>query len=793
MLVALTAALALQVQVQIGGGSRRDREPVVRDSTDTVRISRRDGRRLPVTAEVLATAFRDPRAKQLLMNARDARLKQDSALVSYDATTYQRISAGLGFSKIGRDRLIFRTESATRVQWHRDVGAWIDLTGQRTVLPGIPAEGEQEAREDIGDEDDMWPIPYYPGYEQLWIGGGTAKAQVNEREIVHPIAEGAEAYYTYQTGDSLSFRLPDGKVIQLRELRVRPREPKWNLAVGSLWFDVSTGQLVRAAYRLAVPIDIWVVAKQEDPHAMDDVPVWVKPMLTPMRAEVTAIAIEYGLHQGRFWLPRLRAAEGNAQVSFMRVPFKMEQSFRYASVNALDSLPEIHVAQSGVDLDTLPDSLRQLVRDSIRAAARARRDSVREGLIARTPRISACDTTDVRLRTRRNFEDTGMRVAYRIPCDVAKLEHSPDLPPSIFDEGDELFGVKEREALIAQALSMTAQAPFSLSPSVPLKTAWGLEYTRYNRVEGLSVGGMLEQQFGGGYTARGIGRFGTADRDPNVELMVERSNLQQTVRLNGYHRLNSANDWGSPLSFGSSLSAFLFGRDEGFYYRSSGAELLYTNERGARFDWRFFAERETNAEQKTTFSLAEASHDADFPANLQTREATYIGSAMRLTHTRGLDPNGFRIFTDLRFEAAASDSAYGRGALDLTFTQGFGKVAGALTLAGGSSIGAVPAQRRWYLGGTRTIRGQAPDTAYSGNAFWMTRAELGWGIAGARPVVFGDLGWVGDREALDRIVRPMSGAGVGASFMDGLIRFDVARGIYPSKQWRVDLYLEGKF
>ena len=61
-------------------------------------------------------------------------------------------------------------------------------------------------------------------------------------------------------------------------------------------------------------------------------------MITPMKAEVSAIAIEYGLYEGRFWLPRLRLAEGEAQVSFMHVPFKVEESFKYASVNAKDTL-----------------------------------------------------------------------------------------------------------------------------------------------------------------------------------------------------------------------------------------------------------------------------------------------------------------------------------------------------------------------------------------------------------------------------------------------------------------------
>ena len=74
------------------------------------------------------------------------------------------------------------------------------------------------------------------------------------------------------------------------------------------------------------------------------------------------------------------------------------------------------------------------------------------------------------------------------------------------------------------------------------------------------------------------------------------------------------------------------------------------------------------------------------------------------------------------------------------------------------------------------MRGQSPDTAQSGNAFWLTRAELGANDAGMRPAVFADLGWVGDRAKLSEVGRPMSGVGAGVSFLDGLFRFDVARG-----------------
>jgi hypothetical protein len=46
---------------------------------------------------------------------------------------------------------------------------------------------------------------------------------------------------------------------------------------------------------------------------------------------------------------------------------------------------------------------------------------------------------------------------------------------------------------------------------------------------------------------------------------------------------------------------------------------------------------------------------------------------------------------------------------------------------------------------------------------------------------------------MTKVGRPLSGVGAGVSFLDGLFRFDVARGLYPRKQFRVDLYLESKF
>jgi hypothetical protein len=81
----------------------------------------------------------------------------------------------------------------------------------------------------------------------------------------------------------------------------------------------------------------------------------------------------------------------------------------------------------------------------------------------------------------------------------------------------------------------------------------------------------------------------------------------------------------------------------------------------------------------------------------------------------------------------------------------------------------------------------------SGNTFWLGRAELGTSTVGVRPVLFADFGWAGSRDLWQHPGQPLSGAGVGASILDGLIRFDVAKGINPERKVRAYLYVEARF
>ena len=234
MLSSLALALALQaspppqtkadsIQRQI---ERRIADQLAQQAAERARRNERwehPHRRKEVTEKDLATAFSDPAAREILTLARKARLEQDSALRSYDAMTYQRISANLAFTRLGRERLVFRTERADRVRWDRDKGLWLEVKGARTVLPGIPEIGEREAGKGIAHAGEMAAVPYFPGYEALWIGPVMTETTVTEKGPVHPMAEGSEAYYTYRTGQPVAIKLADGRTINLRELEVRPR------------------------------------------------------------------------------------------------------------------------------------------------------------------------------------------------------------------------------------------------------------------------------------------------------------------------------------------------------------------------------------------------------------------------------------------------------------------------------------------------------------------------------------------------------------------------------------------
>ena len=120
-----------------------------------------------------------------------------------------------------------------------------------------------------------------------------------------------------------------------------------------------------------------------------------------------------------------------------------------------------------------------------------------------------------------------------------------------------------------------------------------------------------------------------------------------------------------------------------------------------------------------------------------------------------------------------------------------------MTSAAGTSVGDVPIQRAFFVGGLQTVRGQrarADSVGRVGDAMWLVCGELGLTRSLAlKPALFYDSGWAGARSDFARPGRPLSGAGIGLSMLDGLFRLDVSRGIWPERRWRIDTYIGARF
>jgi hypothetical protein len=399
------------------------------------------------------------------------------------------------------------------------------------------------------------------------------------------------------------------------------------------------------------------------------------------------------------------------------------------------------------------------------------------------------------------------RMAIRLPCKTDKLATSSDLPPDIFGAGEQMFTTADRDQLL-EGLDFGLQPGWAPQPP---QLHMGLDLLRYNRIEGLSVGASLTSVLGRGYTAQAIGRFGVADQIPNGEVTLSRSNGRSTVGARAFHRFSVANDdWGNPLSFGASVSSLLFGRDEGFYYRSWGGEFF--GERaapgplsGAQMRWRVFGERQYGAgvRPNSHLSFAQLVADRYFVDNIPAVQLVAVGAGTELARSFGANPRALRFDARARGEGAVTErsdslgmTGYARLVLDGTLARPLAGLAWSLTGAAGSSIGDLPPQRAFFIGGVQTVRGQFARPAGAGrvgDTFWLSRLEVARGVMALRPALFYDIGWAGARDSLNAMGRPMSGAGIGASVLDGLFRLDVSRGIFPERRWRTDLYIGARF
>jgi len=293
-------------------------------------------------------------------------------------------------------------------------------------------------------------------------------------------------------------------------------------------------------------------------------------------------------------------------------------------------------------------------------------------------------------------------------------------------------------------------------------------------------------------TAGATARIATSDGQPDLDLGVTRKTQDLTARFGAYRRLSGVDPDAKSLGFGNSIQALALGRDDGDYFRAAGVDVTVVPAvaDAPSYEWRLYAEHQFTAPLGTEQSLAHwFDRGTRFRPVIAADRADEVGSSLRLRGDLPLAQGRAELGGDVNMELAVGTYAFGRLSLTGRATTPLpGSLQGGVEVAGGASAGTVPGQSRWYLGGPTTVRGYGGN-AMNGAAFWRARADVAFGIPGARLAAFSDAGWAGPgRDAFTG--RPLFSVGVGASFLDGLFRIDLARGLTRGGGTRLELYTD---
>ena len=714
--------------------------------------------------DTLPGAYLDSDARVLVERARERRAAVEGRIEAYSTLTRGRITVGL--RALRRDRTLYRCEEASRIDWRRGDTIRVEVLAAREAIPMFsgkvrPGEGE------------CGPGVFDPAADRLGFVVGGGMSLEDSSFLHHPLAARSEADYRFRSGGTTTLRLADGTTIRLLELEVLPRRSEPSLVSGSLWLEDRSYAVVRAVLRLARPFDYERDHVPDDDDDDDDVP----RILRPLRADLRYVTIEYGLWDQQWWLPRLMALEGEAEAGrLLSVPLRMERTYEAYDVVALPAdvpLPEPMLT----DADSVCGDGGENGEGEEDTAEEDEDDGARD-----RPRRSV------------NCQCTGGRCQMTVTtfgADSAGLVNSELLPGSIFAEGNVLVSDQEMADLLERLQAIRA-APWGVAAVTWRSGFQGLDLIRYNRVEALSLGATANVDLGPAAVDATV-RMGVADLAPNFDLRVSRQTPFSRQHLAGYRRLEAAGPMPASLGFGASLSALLFGRDDGDYYRALGIEAAREPAGGSNgLSWRVFGEVQRGAERNTHVSLARAFGGDGFRENIVADDAEQVGLQVGLRATRGANPMGWRGGGSVSLLASAGSYRFVQpaatlsGAAPLPFD-----LLGSITLNGGLSFGDVPTQSLAYLGGGRTVRGYGGNSA-RGEAFWIARGELGTAAPGARIVLFGDAGWAGAREDLSAEPLLLS-AGAGVSFFDGLVRLDLARplkDVGAGRRWRVELQMD---
>ena len=321
---------------------------------------------LPVGAQ---QTWNDPRSRALVERATDRRAQQlaDTALVDYKATAHGYVTFlaqfGEGFPE--PPKIVKADELGLEVYWRAPDLSKQRIMGRRDTLL-LPT--------DINYHRDHLGIVQNNFRNIIRIGEGD-----EVQDVPHPLSPTGLAVYDFSIRDSLQIRIGP-RVLDVYEVLVRPKDDRQPRAVGAVYIDRETGEVVRMAFS------------------------FTRAALMDKDLEDVSVVLENALIEGRFWLPRRQEVEIRRTGSWLDYPargiirgrweiccYEVNRGIPLSYFNGPEIVmaPPAERAQNpfpfaGRILDSLPPDVRAVSDDDVKKVQEEARALVRAQALSRS-------------------------------------------------------------------------------------------------------------------------------------------------------------------------------------------------------------------------------------------------------------------------------------------------------------------------------------------------------------------------------------------------------------------------
>jgi hypothetical protein len=440
---------------------------------------------LVIVAQLLLVAplraqWNDPRTRALVERATERRTLQlaDTALVDYKATAHGYLTFlaqfGEGFTE--PPKIVKADELGLEVYWKAPDLSKQRIMGRRDTLL-LPT--------DINYHRDHLGIVQNNFRNIIRIGEGD-----EVRDVPHPLSPTGLQEYDFAIRDSLQIRLGP-RVLDVYEVRVRPKNDREPRSVGAVYIDRETGEVVRMAFS------------------------FTRAALIDKDLEDVSVVLENALIEGRFWLPRRQ---------------------------------EVEIRRTGSWLD-------YPARGIIRGRWEICCYEVNKGIAASYftgPEIVMAPAAE---RAQNPFPFNG-KILDSLPPDVR----------AVTDE--DVRKVQEEARALVRSHALARSRSFALS------ARHISDFARFNRVEGLALGGGILQRVGNGFALAASGRYGFSDHAPKGRASLEfRTGAGSSLTLAAYRDYRDVGDAQETSLVRNSIAAQEFGSDYTDLYDVRGLSL----------------------------------------------------------------------------------------------------------------------------------------------------------------------------------------------------------------------------